>query len=169
MTLTLILTRHAKSSWDDPSLDDHDRPLNARGREAAGKIGAWLASRGLTPGAVLSSSARRTRETWEIMAPHLDADPELHWEQSLFHAGPNAMLKALRGAPGADCVLMLGHNPGIAAFAESLVSKPPDHGRFFDYPTAATTVIEFDLPSWGDVDWRKGRAVAFAIPRDLEG
>lgn len=167
MTLRLILTRHAKSSWDSPALDDHDRPLNARGRGSAEKVGAWLAAQGYVPDAVLSSSSARTRETWALMAPHFGTRPQLRWERALYHAGPNTMLEVLRTAPTVGCVLMLGHNPGIAAFAESLVAQEPQHPRFFDYPTAATTVIDFDLPAWGDVDWRKGVAVDFAIPREL--
>jgi phosphohistidine phosphatase len=65
MTRTLILIRHTKSDWDDSGLDDHDRPLNDRGRLSAPRIGAWLAEQGFEPDAVLCSTARRTRETWE--------------------------------------------------------------------------------------------------------
>ena len=75
MTLRLILTRHAKSSWDDPLMSDHDRPLNARGKAAAADLGGWLASRSYLPGQVLCSDALRTRETWEGIAPALAAPP----------------------------------------------------------------------------------------------
>ena len=67
----LILTRHATSSWDDPMMPDHDRPLNARGRHSCAVIGDWLTSRGLAPQEVLCSDAVRTVETWERIAPHL--------------------------------------------------------------------------------------------------
>ena len=69
MTKRLILTRHAKSSWDDPAMADHDRPLNDRGKAAAADLGAWLASRGYIPGEVLCSDAQRTRSTWSGIAP----------------------------------------------------------------------------------------------------
>jgi phosphohistidine phosphatase len=76
MTRTLILIRHAKSDWEHPALDDHDRPLNARGQRSAPRIGAWLAAQGLAPDAVLCSTARRTRETWQGIATRLPGAPE---------------------------------------------------------------------------------------------
>ncbi|MDJ0824420.1 MAG: histidine phosphatase family protein [Rhodobacter sp.] len=167
MSLRLILTRHAKSSWGNPGLGDHDRPLNGRGRTSAEKIGAWLAARGDVPGAVLSSTSARTRETWARMAPAFADAPEPRWEGALYHAGPQTMLEVLQTAPPAARVLLLAHNPGIAEFAARIVTQPPDHPRFDDYPTAATTVIDFDVGAWADVDWRMGTPVAFAIPREL--
>ena len=82
----LILTRHAKSAWDDPALDDHDRPLNGRGRRAARELGDWLASRGYLPEEVLCSSALRTRETWAtVAATPLEVIPALRILPDLYH------------------------------------------------------------------------------------
>ena len=64
-------------------------------------------------------------------------------------------------------VLMIGHNPGIAAFAEQIVQNPPEHTRFWDYPTGATTVMEFDAENWGEVTLGSGRVTQFVIPREL--
>ena len=75
--------------------------------------------------------------------------------------------ESFQGATGTDCVLMLGHNPGIADVADRLVRQPPDHIRFFDYPTCATTVMAFDVKSWAEVKWRTGTVLGFTIPRDL--
>jgi phosphohistidine phosphatase len=94
MTRTLILIRHAKSDWDDPALSDHDRPLNARGQLSAPRIGAWLAERGVTPDAVLCSTALRTRETWDGIATHLPEAPEPVFSHGLYHAAPIDMLNA---------------------------------------------------------------------------
>jgi phosphohistidine phosphatase len=146
----LILTRHAKSSWDDPAQDDHDRPLNARGRRAARELGDWLASRGYEPEEVLCSTAVRTRETWaHLHAAPLEVTPNLRFLPELYNAGPDKMLDILRSAT-ADTVLMLGHNPGIAGFAQMLPGIPPSDPEFRRYPTAATLVVDFAIDSWAD-------------------
>ncbi len=166
MSLRLILTRHAKSSWDHTALADHERPLNGRGQASATAIGGWLAERGYGPDQVLSSDSQRTRETWARMEPAFQGAPRVAWLPALYHAGAQGMLDVLQGAEGGT-VLMLAHNPGIAGFAQMIVAAPPDHIRFHDYPTAATTVIDFDVPAWADVDWGMGRAVDFVIPREI--
>lgn len=169
MTLRLILTRHAKSSWDDPALPDHDRPLNARGRHAAALIGGWLASRGDTPDEVLCSDAVRTRETWDRMAPALaPAEPVLRLTGTLYHAGPDVMLAVLRGATR-PVVMMLGHNPGISEFAERIVARPPPGPEFRRYPTGATLVATFEGDDWGAVRFGAGSVLDFVTPRGLEG
>ena len=98
----LILTRHAKSAWDDPLTPDHDRPLNDRGNAAAADLGQWLASRGYVPEKVLCSDAVRTRQTWSGIAPALPAAPLFELKPALYHAGPDVMLAVLRHAK-ADC------------------------------------------------------------------
>lgn len=162
MPLKLILTRHAKSSWDDPWQSDHDRPLNKRGRRSAVAVGNWLRQEGHVPDETLSSSSRRTEETQEL----LGLGGTVHFTRALYHAGASAMLHELQGATGGT-VLMLGHNPGIGAFAERLARNQPDHARFFDYPTCATTVFEFDAETWKDVQFGTGAVVGFVIPREL--
>lgn len=166
MNLRLILMRHAKSSWDDPAAADRDRPLNPRGRDAAGRVGCWLVREGHLPDAALVSSALRTRETWELVAAELPIAPEPTILDALYHASPDVMLRCLRRAQGAT-VLMLGHNPGIAAFAGEMLARQPGHARFADYPTAATLVAEFPAERWAEVAPGSGRAQAFVVPREL--
>ncbi|MEX5730109.1 phosphohistidine phosphatase [Rhodovulum iodosum] len=166
MSLRLILTRHAKSSWDDPTQDDHDRTLNTRGQRAAPAIGAWLHAHGHIPAEVVSSTARRTLETWELLAPELGNGMVMRRDPELFHATPEAMLRALQGC-AASPLLMIGHNPGIAEFAARLLSRPPRHPRFDTYPTCATLVAEFDAADWADVEFGTGRPVDFVVPKDL--
>lgn len=150
--LRLILTRHAKSDWDDPSLDDHDRPLNARGRRAARSLGDWLASRGYEPEEVLCSTALRCTQTWEeATRAALGVRPEICCDSALYHAEPEMMLKLLRKAT-APIVMMIGHNPGIAAFAHSLLVRPPQSSEFRSYPTAATVVADFQGERWAEAD-----------------
>ncbi|WP_170790533.1 SixA phosphatase family protein [Ruegeria lacuscaerulensis] len=163
MSLTLILTRHAKSSWDNPTLDDHDRPLNKRGRKSAQAVGAWLQQHNLVPDEVLSSTSARTRETWDRMG--LQA-VKICFHRTLYLAEPEEMLIELSGATE-PTVLMLGHNPGIAEFASRIVRSAPDHARFHDYPTGATMIIRFGITDWADIDWHSGDVQEFAIPREL--
>ncbi|RYG92596.1 histidine phosphatase family protein [Loktanella sp. IMCC34160] len=168
MTLRLILTRHAKSSWDDPLAEDHARVLNARGRASATAIGKWLTSNGYLPQEVLCSDAVRTAETWALIAAELPDPPQAEYFHRLYHAPATRMLATLAMA-GADTVLMVGHNPGIGDFASGLAATPPAHPRFHDYPTAATTIFDFDADSWADVRPGTGRVVDFTTPRDLIG
>lgn len=162
MTLTLILMRHAKSSWDDPALNDHDRPLNKRGIASAQAMGQWLRDADHLPDTCISSTSLRTTQTFE----RLGLDAPIVFTRKLYHAGAAQMMDVLQDAT-ANRVLMLGHNPGIAEFAERLVATPPRHDRFMDYPTCATTVIGFDAATWRDIGWHRGQPMDFAIPREL--
>ncbi len=166
MTLRLILTRHAKSSWDDPTMTDHDRPLNERGKAAAADLGRWLASRGYVPGQVLCSDAQRTRETWSGIALHLPGSPAFELKPALYHAGADVMLAVLRHA-AADTVMMIGHNPGISEFAHRIVARAPLNGDFHRYPTGSTLVCEFAVSGWGEVGWGMGGVDDFVVPREL--
>ena len=163
----LILTRHAKSAWDDPLTPDHDRPLNDRGKAAAADLGQWLASRGYVPGEVLCSDAVRTRKTWSGIAPALPGTPVLELKPALYHAGPDVMLAVLRHAVH-DTVMIIGHNPGIGEFATRLVAHPPLNAEFARYPTGATLVVDFNIETWADAGFGSGAAVDFVIPRAIE-
>lgn len=163
----LILTRHAKSSWSGAGIPDNERPLNARGRAAAPGIGAWLADKGYLPDQVLCSTARRCTQTWEHMAPGLGGDTKVEETEKLYLAGAGDMLELLRSAHE-DCVLMIGHMPGIGAFVRSLRRDPPPlHASFAKYPTGATTVLDFRIAAWPEVDFGLGILVDQVKPRDL--
>lgn len=162
----LILTRHAKSAWDDPLTPDHDRPLNERGKAAAADLGQWLASRGYVPEKVLCSDAVRTRQTWSGIAPALPATPLMELKPALYHAGVDVMLAVLKNAK-ADVVMMIGHNPGIAEFAAKLVAKAPLNTEFERYPTGATLVVDFVADSWDQIEFGSGIVDDFVIPKEL--
>ncbi len=167
MTLRLILTRHAKSSWSSPMMDDHARPLNKRGRRAAADVGKWLAGKGYLPDAALVSTAERTRETWQIAAQAMGSAVQPRFVDALYHAGPERMLAVLKGA-GGQSVMLIAHNPGISWFAETIAHSAPADPRFAQYPTAATTVFDFAAERWRDVSWGTGTVVDLVFPRDLE-
>ena len=164
MSRTLILVRHAKS--DHPSgTGDHDRPLNDRGRPDAVQMGAWLTSAGHVPEHVLCSTAVRARQTLDgLREGGIDAPAE--YEARLYHAAPDTLRWALAGRP--ERVLMIvAHNPGIGILAAQLARPAPDHPRFADYPTCATTVLRFDAEDWANAVNTTGTVAAFAVPRDL--
>jgi phosphohistidine phosphatase len=166
MTLTLILTRHAKSDWGTPALPDYDRPLNDRGRRSATALGQWLAESGPRPAEVVLSGALRTVETWRGMAVAFDPPPPVRTERRLYDASAEGMLDVLRRTK-ASPVLLIGHNPGIGELADRLASAPPAHPRFGDYPTGATTVFRFPSESWADIGWGEGEVLDFITPRQL--
>lgn len=166
MTLTLILTRHAKSAWDDPSLDDFERPLNGRGRSCALKIGKWLVAQGYLPDTVLVSGARRTVETWSRMTPVMPSTATMESVPALYLASADIILNVLRNRKS-PVIMLIAHNPGIAEFAARIIGNPPDHEKFQKYPTGATSIIEFDVDSWTDIAWGTGRLIDFQVARDL--
>ncbi len=168
MTRTLILTRHAKSDWGHPGLQDFDRPLNKRGRRSAEAMGEWLASKGHVPDEVILSGARRTVETWDGIAAAFDPPPPCRADRALYEAAAEIILTVLRSASGST-VMLIGHNPGFSEFANRIVIAPPDHWRFHDYPTCATTVMRFHRDAWDDVGWGEAEVIDFTVPRDLLG
>lgn len=161
MTRRLILIRHAKSDWDSPG-SDHHRGLNKRGYKSASAIGEWLRGQGYDADEVLCSDAKRTKET----CARVRFKPEPRFLSSLYLAAPEEMRTALQSAQG-HTVAMIGHNPGIAEFAKELVEMLPQHPRFLDYPTCATTVLEFDITNWSHLRLHSGRVLDFVIPREL--
>ena len=165
MTLTLILMRHAKSGWDDPALPDHARTLTARGQTAARRMGRWLRDEGHVPDLILCSDATRTRQTVEGLQDTLGGDPDVRHLRALYHASAEAILREVRQVGDVQTVLACGHNPGIGELAYRLVVAAPQHPRFADYPTAATTVIACDVETWSQIG--TGICTAFVTPADL--
>jgi phosphohistidine phosphatase len=169
----LLLLRHAKSSWDDPRLSDHARPLNARGKRAALGMAHAMRELGLSPDIVLVSSARRTLQTLEALSP-LDGSPLIEPMDDLYLANWPSLLSVLRGLPEtARSVLMIGHNPGLHELAMALTgpagmaSGRPETQRLAEgYPTAALTEFGVALP-WRLLEAGGGRLLRFLTPADL--
>ncbi|MBP0482311.1 SixA phosphatase family protein [Sagittula salina] len=157
----LILMRHAKSDWN-AGHPDSERPLNGRGRRSAKAMGLWLKDMEYLPQEILCSSAVRTRETLD----GLNVSGRTSYLKALYLADEATLLKHLRKATE-DCVLMLGHNPGIGDFAHALVTGAPDHARWDDYPTCSTMVADFDIPDWESLLPGTGHVVDFVVGRDL--
>lgn len=139
----LILMRHAKSDWGDPSLSDHDRPLNSRGQKDSPRMAGWLAEQSCIPDVVLSSSSSRTRETLALMCEQWGEEPTVSFTDSLYLAAPDSILDCIRSdALDSRCLMVLAHNPGISYLASLLA------GRSIEMPTAAVAVFKVDLDDW---------------------
>ncbi|MBK0327587.1 histidine phosphatase family protein [Rhodobacteraceae bacterium F11138] len=162
MTLTLILMRHAKSSWEEPALADHDRPLNKRGKRAAKALGAWLRGQMHQPDQAIVSTAIRTRDTYDRLGLTLEAD----FSPELYNANSAEMQMVLEMASG-NTVLMIGHNPGISAFANEMAAQAHSHARFHDFPTGGTVVMRFDIATWDQVEPGTGQVLDFVLPREF--
>lgn len=147
--LTLLLMRHAKSSWKDASLADHDRPLNKRGQRDAPRMGALLCAEGLVPGHIIASSARRARATAEQIAEVTECD-HVEIDSGLYHASVMTWLETLERLPSCSPVLCVGHNPGLEHLLEILT------GEWHRMPTAAIAVIDVDEEDWREFVERVG-------------
>ena len=162
--LRLILSRHAKSAWDQPDLQDHDRVLNPRGLRQARELGDWLASRGYDPEEVLCSSSKRTRQTWDrVESAVLATRPDVHILQRLYNSTPDTLLGAVNKAT-MPVVMVIAHNPGIAEFAATMVGTAPPDPEFKRYPTSATSVIDFFEEDWTKVAPGTGQLLEFFRP-----
>jgi phosphohistidine phosphatase len=160
----LILMRHAKSDWSAGLSSDHDRPLNARGHQNAILLGVWLKEKGLRPDTVLCSTATRAVETLKNLG--LDSTVDVKFIRDLYLAAPEQIMAQVQQATG-ETVLLIGHNPGIAAMAEMIVKTPPNRDGISHYPTGATLAVTFDVDDWSDIDWRMGKMSQIVGPRDL--
>jgi phosphohistidine phosphatase len=168
----LILLRHAKSAWDNPSTADFERPLSNRGRKAAPVVGAYLGRHGLVPGLVLTSSAKRAVETLDLLSAGWQTKPSVRKLKTLYLAMPREMLRRVQTVgKEPDCVMLVGHNPGIADLANWLCSQGKAEQRASlarKFPTGAVAVIEFDVDDWAEVDAETGTLVAFVTPKQIE-
>lgn len=166
----LLLARHAKSSWDDASLRDHDRPLNDRGAGDAPRVGAALRDEDLIPDLVYSSTSVRTRETLAGLSEGLEASPDIEFLPELYLASARDMLAAVQSAPPEiETLMLLAHNPGTHALAVSL-ARSGDPRALADmrakFPTGAVAVLDFPGPGWRAVDGG-GTLMWFLKPRAL--
>ena len=158
----LLLLRHAKSSWDDPALADHDRPLAARGRRAAKLIGAHLRREQIPISLVLCSSARRARETLDLVA----SPGEIQIERGLYGASADQPLERLRRVPDeVDAVMLIGHNPAIQDLAVHLAGGGIELAER-KFPTGALATLTFAGP-WRALQPSHAELAAFVKPREL--
>lgn len=175
----LVVVRHAKSSWADRTVPDHDRPLNARGRRAAPRVAEALSERGCAPDLVCCSTAARTRETWEFMASRFlpgsretGAPPTVRFLPELYLATTGALLDIAGAAPpDVETLMVLGHNPGVHSLACALARSgdPEEMARLrLKMPTGTAAVVELSGDRWEMVT-DGGALTHLILPRRLEG
>lgn len=160
---TLLILRHAKSSWGNANLSDFERPLNKRGQRDAPRMGRLLADEGLTPDLIITSSAERALTTAELAALGSGYEAELIVSRQLYHADPEDYLALLRANGGAaERVLVVGHNPGIESLVEDLT------GMYQRMPTAALALVRLPIESWAELSGETaGKLAVVWRPKEL--
>ncbi len=157
--------RHAKSSWSDPKIADFDRPPNKRGRRDAPLMGQWIATHLPAPDRVVSSPARRARETAEAVVAALRRPPAtIVWEPRLYAASRLPLLAVIREQPdSAGHVLLVAHNPGLTELANTLCNDSLEN-----LPTAAIYSLNLPLDRWSKTCFGVGVRRAFVTPKQLQ-
>jgi phosphohistidine phosphatase len=167
-TRQLILLRHAKSDW--PDVPDRERPLAKRGRRDAPRIGRWLNEQGYRPDVVVCSVARRTRQTWDLVAPELDGSPAVRFEPRAYAASALTLLYLVQELPSRyRTAMLIAHNPGLSELATNLAAPAPAGNGprpGISLPTAAVAVFEFQS-DWPAVTSAQPRLIAHTTPADL--
>ena len=161
---TLLIMRHAKSSWDSPAWSDHERPLNKRGLGAAPRMGKLLHEQSLVPEAILSSTAHRARQTAELVAEHAGFQDTIVFVDDLYLATPTACIDVIREEdPSVDRILLVAHNPGLQELVRILT------GCSETMVTAAVACVILEINHWRAlVSEVSGHLQAFWIPRELD-
>lgn len=158
----LLILRHAKSSWKDTTLADHERPLNKRGRKAAKRMGQLLREEEILPDLIITSTAVRARDTARRVAEAAGYDGETIATADLYHASPaDVMEEVSRVADTYDRVMVVGHNPGLEVLTGLLT------GVYHRFPTAALLHVRFDRERWAETPGRQATLLGFWLPRLL--
>jgi len=168
----LALLRHAKSSWDEPGLDDFNRPLNERGWKAAKRMGRELKHRRMRFDLVLASPATRVRETIDGLHEKFEFDGAIRFESQIYAATEGTLLELVRELPDqVSAPLCVGHNPGLERLIARLARDDEKGLRnriAGKYPTAALAVIELPVKRWRDLQPGSGEVVELILPKELD-
>lgn len=169
---TLLLLRHAKSSWSDPGRADHDRELNRRGEKAAPFMGRFLRQHALVPDLVWCSTAARAVQTFGLLCRDFASHADVIYSEDLYMASDRVHLECLHHThEDANSVMIIGHNPGIENFAHELFGEGDEEALEVmarKYPTCGLTHFEFDVENWADIAFRSGRLIGFTKVKDLQ-
>lgn len=161
----LYLVRHAKSSWDDSSLADRERPLNKRGYRDAPEMGRRLAARKVALDAIWSSPARRADETARLLAKALSFPrKKISHFDDLYDCTAEDLFRVLRNCPDkVDSLLVVGHNPAVTDFADQLISDQEDEIDWM--PTCCVVALQFSFSSWQELRKEQGRLLFLDFPK----
>lgn len=161
---TLLLMRHAKSSWKDNSLSDHDRPLKKRGKKDAKRMAKVLEKNDLFPHLILTSTAIRAVETVDVIVETLEYENEVLQLDSLYMGEPDDFIKALQNLDNdIDIVMIVAHNPGIEAYLQIV------DGEIEAMPTGALGHLVLGVEDWRDLNFdTMGDLLGFWTPKSLK-
>ncbi|MFZ6013438.1 MAG: SixA phosphatase family protein [Bacteroidota bacterium] len=166
---TLYVVRHAKSSWDNPEQADFNRPLNERGKRDAPRMGKRLKEKGIKPDVMMSSPAKRAWSTCKKIAEVIGfPEDKIKSERSLYHASEDDILSVVRNIKDKhDSLMIFGHNPGLTDFVNELMDEETlvDIGNI---PTCGIAAFTFDVESWNEVNWEKGKLIFYDYPKSKE-
>ena len=164
--MRLTLFRHAKSSWADPGLSDHDRPLSKRGKRDAPMMGERLAARGARPSAILSSTARRALTTAARVAEALDYPPdEIRSSRRLYFAGTHEILRFIMEQPAEwPEIIVVGHNPGFTDLANLLLPEL----RLDNLVTAGCVAMDFPADDWSEIERVNATLLYWDYPKNTQ-
>ena len=160
---TLYLVRHAKSSWKEADLSDHDRPLNKRGERDAPQMGKHLRKRKPQPEVIISSSAVRAKTTAKLLASEIGfPKSNITIDERMYDAGPKDVVEILRDLDDTvDCAMLVGHNPTFTELANAL-----GHCAIDNMPTCGMAVLVFSIDAWKDIANGKGELLDFDYPKN---
>ena len=163
---TLLLLRHAKSSWEYPELQDWERPLNKRGRKDAPKMGKWLKKNFNKPDLVLTSHSVRTLATISKAGKELGLKGKDYLpEPRLYHASPSTLWDIIRSFPDHEnTAIVVGHNPGLTEFANEIC---PDNS-VDNIPTCGAYAVKFRCSEWKDANQDNSEFLFFQYPKNLK-
>lgn len=156
----LLIIRHAKSSWDDPSVDDFDRPLNNRGLKNAPLMGQVIKEKNIQPDMILHSPAKRTTQTAQLIAKEINFDKALTPNQYIYEAYVSTLQEVISYTyDTVNTLFLVGHNPGVTALAYTYCNFKEE------MPTCAIVEIEFECDSWMDVSKNNAKLIAYEYPK----
>ena len=168
----LAVLRHAKSSWDQPDLEDFDRPLNERGWKAARKIGSALATRGFDFDRIVASTAVRVRETLDGVREKFALSAPIQFDSRIYLADVEQLLKIVRELPETvHRPLLVGHNPGLEQQLALLAIKDGDHfiqRVAHNFPTGAFALVDLPQDRWNRIEPGSGRIIELILPKELD-
>jgi phosphohistidine phosphatase len=160
---SLYVLRHAKSSWEDTDLSDHERPLNDRGRRAAPLMGQEIARRGYRPDVIIASTAYRAAATAKLVKEAGGLEADIRLDDRVYEAGPQTLAKVLSDLDGSvSSAMIVGHNPGIEGLIRYLTRD------IVSMPTAGLAVISLEIENWSEIANETGRLIELVRPRDIE-
>lgn len=163
MQRTLVVVRHAKSSWADAMQSDYDRPLNSRGEHDAPMMGERFKKKNIIPDLIIASTAKRAAQTAKKIAKAIGYDTDkIQWVEELYHCSPPVLERAVMGADKeVKTLFIVAHNPGVTEFVNSF----SDTFRIDDMPTCGMLATHITLDDWKDFPAAEKQVFYFDYPK----